>query len=161
MNLKERSIEEYKKERKLIEENNVEEAEIFADKAIHALQDIIGVQRADIHTVDKQPGFASFRVDDMLFMVTTSEGYHVINMICKCDVCGTDVNIRILDIKDIGKALTEPHFKYDCDQVMEMKKRLEKIKEENEDWRSLDVNERLILALKDFVAENDHACSSI
>jgi hypothetical protein len=161
MNLKERAIDEYKKERKLIEESNAKDAEIFANKAIHALQDIIGVQRADIITVEKQPGCVSFRVDDILFRVTTSEGYHVVNIVQKCVVCGSDIYTRILDIEDIGKALTEPHFKYDCDQAVEIKKRLEKIKEENVGGKVLDVNERLISALKDFVAENDRMCSSI
>jgi hypothetical protein len=157
MDLKERAIDEYKKEKKLIEESNEKAAEIFADKAVYALQDIIGVRLADMYTVDKLPSSASFLVDDMLFRVTTSEGYYVATMIRKCDICGTDVNTRIVNLKDIGEALVSPHLKYDCDRVLETKERLERMKMENEDEKVLITDRRLLSALKDFIEEN---CSS-
>lgn len=166
MDLKERAIDEYKKEQKLTKENNEKVAEIFADKAVYALQDIIGVRRVDIHTVDKQCYFASFLVDDMLFRVNTSEGYYIINMSRRCDVCGADVNTRITSIKDIGEALVKPHDKFSCDQYLKEKERLERIKMEmtqmeNEDGKVLSTDERLLEALKDFILENRHMCSSI
>jgi hypothetical protein len=166
MGLKERSIDEYKKEQKLMKESNEKAAEIFADKAVYALQDIIGVRRVDIHTVDKQPCSASFLVDDLLFRVHTSEGYHVINMSRKCDVCGTDINTRIMGIKDIGEALIKPHDKFSCDQYLEEKERLERMKMErvrmeNEDEKMFITDRRLLAALKDFILENRHMCSSI
>lgn len=166
MNLKERAIAEYEKEKKLTYEKNVKEAEIFADKAVVELQNFLGVRRVDIMTVDKQPCYTNFSVDDMLFMVSISGCYHVIDIIKRCDVCGHDTATRISNIGDIGRVLIEPHFKYDCEHAVEINKRNkrnkrnEKMKDGDEGGNELDVNKRLILALKDFVSEND-MCSSI
>lgn len=161
MNLRERATREYEKEKKLTDERNVEEAETFADKAVVELQNVLGVRRVDIMTVDKQPGYADFSVDDMLFRVSSSEYYYVITIIRKCSTCGSDFSTRILDLRDIGRSFIEPHFKYDCDQALKTKERLEKMKRENADGDVLSTEERLLAALKDFVAENDHMRSHI
>lgn len=155
MSLKERAIAEYEESKRLRKDSDAREAEIFASKAILALQDVIGVQNVDITTVDRQPGCTSFRVDhdnDMLFIVSTSEGYHIINMVRKCDVCGTDVSNRITRIEDIGRALKKPHDKYHCDKALET--RMIRENDENVDT----VDERLLKALKDFMCEHSDVC---
>lgn len=154
MDLADRAIAEYKKEQKLREESNIKAAEIFAEDAIKELQNIIGVERDDITIVDKQLYYASFRVDDILFRVTTCECCYVVNMIQTCPTCGSEFGDRILNIKDIGRMLVEPHYKYDCEHALEMKKRMEKLKRENDRGGILSTDEKLLTVLKEFVSEN-------
>ncbi len=149
MDLTDRAIAEYRKEQKLIEDENARTAEAFADKAAYALQDIIDVRRADMIITDKRPYSTSFIVGDVSFQVSASEDYCVVNMIRRCSLCGSDVMSKVLNLKDIGKMLVEPHNKYDCDRVVEMKKKEEGV-------GIMTSEERLLEALKDFIAENDH-----
>lgn len=154
VNLKERAIKEYEKEKVLIEESNAREAEKFAEKALKALTDIIGEQGNIVTVVDKQPYCTNFSVDGMLFRVSTSESYDVIYMIRKCPICESDISIRICDLKDIGEALVESHSKYDCDQAIKTSERLKKMKDGHGHECELDTNEKLLEALRDFLLEN-------
>lgn len=156
MSLKEKAIEEYEREKALIKESNLKEAENFAEKALKALKDILGDECGDIKIIVKQPGATSFRVDGMLFRVTTSQGYHETNVVKKCPICETETTVRVLTLKDIGKALVEPHSKYDCDRMLEIKKELE----DDKSGIVLSTEARLLEALRDFIKENDHMCSS-
>lgn len=156
MSLKEEAIEAYEKEKELIKESNLREAEKFAEKALHSLRDIIGNEYGNMEIVVKQPGATSFSVDGILFRVTSSHGYNEISVVKKCPICETVDTVRILNIKDIGKALVEPHSKYDCDRMLEIKK-------ESDDGKNgviLSTEARLLEAMRDFVMENGHMCSS-
>ena len=156
MGLKERAIEEYEREKELVKESNLREAEKFAEKALHSLRDIIGNEYGDIEIVAKQPGSTSFRVDGILFRATTSQGYYEINVVKKCPICEIETTVRVLNLKDIGKAIVEPHSKYDCDQMIETKKRME----DEKNGMVLSTEARLLEAFRDFIRENDHMCSS-
>lgn len=148
MDLTERTITEYKKEKKLLEERRIKDVEIFADKALEELQNIIGVKCADITTVEKQLCSTSFMVDDLLFYVYKSECYYVVTMIKKCPICGTNISDRVLNLKDIGRMLVEPHNKYECDRAIGIKM------DNDRNGKVLSTEERLLVALKDFVQEN-------
>lgn len=154
MNLKERAIKEYEKEKVLIEESNAREAEKFAENALKALTDIIGEHGNIVIVVDKQPYCTAFNIGEMLFRVSTSESYYVIYMIKKCPICESDISTRICDLKDIGKALVEPHSKYDCDQAIKISEKLKKMKDGHGRECELSTNEKLLEALRDFLLEN-------
>jgi hypothetical protein len=149
MGLKEKAFDAYKRDRELIDESNIKEAENFAIKSLERLREVLGNDE-DIITVDKQPGATTFSVDGILFRVNSSDGYHVVNVVKKCSVCGTDNIAGVLDIKDIGRALAEPHSKYDCDRMLEIKK-----SNESGD-KVLSTEERLLEALREFIRENDN-----
>lgn len=155
MSLKEKAIELYEKEKKLTAESNAREAENFAKKSLEALKEMLGNEYSDIKIVVKQPGATSFRVDGILFRVATQQGYHVTNIIQKCPICETELDIRVLNLKDIGKALVEPHVKYDCDRMLEIKKEMEQEK----NGIVLSTDARLLEAIRDFVKENETPCS--
>ena len=157
MGLKEKAIEEYNRDRELIVQSNEREAEIFAERAFEELKKMLGNEYIDIMSldkrsiiVDKQPGAASFRIDGMLFRVISSQGFYVVDVVIICPVCGTETYNRIFGIKNIGKALVEPHSKYDCDRALEMKK------ENGGESMVLSTEGRLLEALKEFIRENCH-----
>lgn len=150
MNLKEKAIEVYEKEKELRKESEMREAEKFTEEALKVLRDIIGEGHDNIVTLSKLPGDISFIVDGILFRAGSNNGYPVINVVVKCDVCGSEIINRVVNIKDIGRALAEQHPKYDCDQVLRLKKEME----DRKNGKVLDVNERLVEALRDFVSEN-------
>lgn len=156
MGLKEIAIEEYEKEKELIKDSNLREAEKFAEKALHSLRDIIGNEYGDIEIVVKQPGATSFRVDGILFMVNTSQGYPIVSVVKKCSICEIENTVRVLNLKDIGRVLVEPHSKYDCDRMLETKKKLD----DDKSGIILSTEARLVEVLRDFIKENDHMCSS-
>ena len=150
MNLKEKAIEVYEKEKELCKESEMREAEKFTEEALKALRDLIGEEHGDIVTLSKLPGDISFIIDGILFRAGSSNGYPVINMVVKCDVCESEIISRVVYIRDIGRALAEPHSKYDCDQVLRLKKEME----DRKNGIVLSTEGRLLEALKDFVAEN-------
>jgi len=155
MGLKEKAVEAYETDKELTKKSIEKEAEIFAEKALKSLKDILGEECGNIEIVDKQPGATSFRVDGILFEVCASQGYPFVNVIVNCLICGNKINVRVFNIKDIGKALVEPHSKYDCDRALEIKK-------ESDDEKNvlvLSTEARLLEALKDFIRENDCTCS--
>ena len=154
MGLREKAIDAYTRDRELIKESNIKEAENFARKALEELRKILGNDE-DIIIVTKQPGATTFSADGISFRVTSSEGYHVVNVIITCPVCGAETVTRVSYIKDIGRALMEPHSKYDCDRMLEIKKANES------GYNVLSTEERLLEAFKDFIRENDHMCSSL
>ena len=147
MGLRENAIEAYKKERELIKERDKIEAETFSRRALDALKDIIGREYTDIKTVVEQHGATSFSIDSILFRVTSSQGYHVVNLVKTCPRCETETTVRVLNLKDIGMALVEPHSSYDCDKIIDMK-------ENEEGVRVLSTEERLLETLRDFIREN-------
>lgn len=151
MSLKEKSIELYEKHKELISESNLKEAERFAEDALKALREMLGSECGDIVTLDKQPGVTVFSIDGLLFRVIVgSHGYPNINVLVKCPVCETDVSVEVVYIRDIGRALVEPHFKYDCEKVLRTKKQVT----DDKNGVVLGNDERLLSALRDFVAEN-------
>lgn len=152
MGLKEKAIEVYEKEKELVKKSNEKEAENFAEKALKSFEEIFGAECGDIEIVEKKPWATTFSVDGILFRVTTSQGYNEINMVKKCPICEAVTTDRVLNIKDIGKALVEPHNKYDCDRMLEIKKEAGG----GENGLVLSTEARLLEALKDFIRENDH-----
>jgi len=157
MSLKEKAIEAYEKEKELIKESNLREAEIFAEKALKTLRDMIGEEYGNIKVVVKQPGATSFRVDGILFRVIASQGYYDINVIQKCPICEVEIATKVFNFKDIGKALVDLHNKYDCDRMFEIKKEME----DEKNGIVLSTEARLLAVLRDFIKENGHMCSSI
>jgi hypothetical protein len=150
MDLKEKAIEVYEKEKESIKERELIAAEKFTEEALKILRDIIGEECDNIATLSKLPEDVSFTVDGMLFRAGSANGYPVINMVVKCEVCESEIISRVVNIRDKGRALTEPHLKYDCDQVIRLKKEMEDMK----NGKVLDTNERLLEVLRDFVSEN-------
>jgi hypothetical protein len=158
MSLKDKAIESYEKEKELKKKSEIKEAEKFAEEALKVLRDIIGGEYDnDVITLSKRPENISFSVDGVLFRATSSQGYPGIDIVVKCPECGTDIHSKVVYFGDIGRALAEPHFKYDCDQTIRLKKEME----DRKNGKVLDTNERLLEALRDFVNENDHMCSSM
>jgi hypothetical protein len=157
MGLKEKAIEAFEIENESITEANMRKTEKFAENALQSLKDVIGNDYdigndCNIDIVDKQSWATSFIVDDLLFRVSASE----VHLVQTCPRCQAEITDRVLDIKDIGKALVRPHNKYDCDRITES--RMKEEKEKN--GVVLGTDERLLEALRDFIRENDHMCSS-
>jgi len=156
MGLKEKAIGAYEEEKELIKESNIKEAETFAENALISLREILGDECGNIKIVVKRPGSTSFRVDGISFRVTSSQGYSDISVIKKCPICETESTFRVSNLKDIGRALVEPHHKYDCDRMLEIKKQMD----DEKNGKIISTEERLLAALRDFIQENDHMCSS-
>lgn len=154
MSLKEKAIEVYKKEKELTKERELIEAEQFTKDALKVLNDMIGVEQDNITILSKQQANIDFCVDEVLFRAVQSQGYPEINVIVKCPLCGTEIPSRVVNIRDIGRALVEPHFKYDCDQVIRLKKEMD----DRKNGIAVGTEERLLSALKDFVSENSDVC---
>lgn len=154
MNLKEKAIEVYKKEKESIKERELREEEEFAKEALKVLSDIIGVEQDNMTILSKQQGFIELCTDGVSFRAVASQGYPEINVMVKCPLCETDIFSRVTNIRDVGRALVEPHFKYDCDQII----RLKKEKDDSKNGIAIDTEERLLSALRDFVSENSEAC---
>lgn len=181
MGLREEAIGEYEKEQESIKDSNIIESEKFAEKSLKVLRDIIGDNHSGMIVVaDKQSGSTSFIVDRILFRVTIPVGLSleslprslpppplrpppqkprqppVVNVVQTCERCGIEIISTVKNLKDIGKALIETHSKYDCD-----KKKLDDDKNEDDKNEKLsNVEKKLLVALRDFVQENDHMCSS-
>jgi hypothetical protein len=155
MDLKENAIELYEREKQLAEENNKREADNFAEKSLHVLRDIIGGNCDDIKVVTKMPGCTDFNVDGVLLRVVTSNGYPVVNIVHTCERCGIKIESRIINLKDIGKALVEPHNKFDCDRIFKLKNE----PDYDENGKVTSYERRLLEAMKDFIRENDRMCS--
>ncbi len=155
MDLKEKAIKEYKRERHLTEENNKREADKFAEKSLHALRDIVGGNCGDIKVVIKMPGCTDFNVDGILFRVVTSDGYPIVNIVRTCERCGINIESRVINLKDIGRALVEPHDKFDCDRIFKVKND----PDYDENAKVSITDRRLLEAMRYFIRENDQMCS--
>ena len=155
MDLKEKAIEEYKREKLLTEENYKREADNFAEKSLHVLRDIVGDNYGDIKIVTKMPGCTDFNVDGVLLRVVTSNGYPVVNIVHTCEKCGFNIESRVINLKDIGKALVEPHDKFGCDRIFKVKND----PDYDENAKVSITERRLLEAMKDFIRENDQMCS--
>jgi len=150
MNLKEKAVEIYEKEKELVKESEMREVGKFADEALKVLRDIIGEYCGDIITLSTLPDDISFRVDGILFRATSSCGHPNINVATKCPMCEAEIVSRVTSIRDIGRALAEPHFRYDCDKNIRLKKEYE----DRKNGKILSTDERLLEAFRDFVSEN-------
>lgn len=166
MGLLERAIGAYKEEKKKIKEINEKEAEEFAKKALERLNEIITendksscygndnndirtISRKDIRTISRKPGCTDFLVDGIHFRVTySSHGYNDAYVIRICPMCRAEVSMCVLNLKDVGKALSEPHKKYDCDSTLEVNKLNE------EGIKILSTEEKLLEILREFIQEN-------
>ncbi len=161
MSLREIAINEYKKEQKTIEENNVREAEDFSDKAVKEFLKIVGIdnisgivtltKESHVFVVEKGINYTILMVDDIRFKVYASQYYVVIEMMQTCPICGSTYFDRITNIKDIGKMLVRPHSKFDCDSILDIKKRATEKDFETQNVSSTE--KRLLEALKDFISE--------
>lgn len=155
MGLKEKAIEIYKKEKELEEEKNRIEAENFAEKSLFFVKDIIGGCYSNITVVTKMPWCTDFNVDGVILRVTMSEGYRIVNVVKTCEICKIEISSRVLNLKDIGKVLTEPHDIFDCNRIFKSKN--DPDYDENQKVSSTDL--RILEALREFVRENDEMCS--
>lgn len=155
MDLKEKAIEEYKREKQLTEDNNKREAENFAEKSHYVVRDIVGGNYGNITVVTKMPGCTDFNVDGVLLRVTISNGYPVVNIVRTCERCGIQTESRVINLKDIGKALVEPHGTFDCDRIFKAKNE----SDYDENGKTTSNERRFLEAMKDFIRENDEMCS--
>jgi len=155
MDLKKKAIEEYKREKQLTDENYKKEADNFAEKSLHVLRDIVGGNYGDIKVVTKMPGCTDFNVDGVLLRVVTSNGYPIVNIVRTCEKCGFNIESRVINLKDIGKALVEPHDKFDCERFFKLKND----PDYDENAKVSITDRRLLEAMKDFIRENDQMCS--
>lgn len=156
MGLREKAIGVYEREKDVAKVNRMKEADMFAEKALKYIREILGDGEeipddcGDIIVLAKQPGSTSLRIDGILFSVSASDGYHHASAIKKCPVCGIEVDTMVFNLESLGKALVEPHNKYDCDRMLEIKKEMDDEKNGN----IISTEGRLLLVLKDFVREN-------
>ncbi len=147
MSVKTIAVEIYEKEKKLAEEKDAEEEKKFVEEAFNTLTKMIDVQRADVMMVVKQPGTVRLLADDVLFEVKQFRGCFNVSVVVKCSRCGSEAIVGVLSMRDIGRALVEPHFKYDCDMEIE--------REKNKNEKVLSSGERLLEALRDFMFEGE------
>jgi hypothetical protein len=153
MSLKEKAIEMYKKQKESIKETELIEEEQFTKDALKVLIEIIGIEQENI-TISKHQGCIDFFTDGISFRASRSQGDPEINIMIKCPICETEIFSRVTQVRDIGRALVEPHFKYDCDQVIRLKKEID----DRKNGKVAGTEERLLSALREFISESSEAC---